>query len=197
MVIYRPPGQTLAPFLEELDGLLSSFVGDGSPILVFGNFNIHLEKPYTTDFHSLLASFDLEHLTTTSAHKSGNQLDFIYTRNCTADNILVEPLHISDHFFITFKLTYKCSSDWTLIKHNQTATNDSECSGTTGLQRAKKSPRYTSLYLLALVTVCFAARIKLETLMLAYRTTTGSAPTYFHSLMTICIPSRNLRRASE
>ncbi len=26
------------------------------------------------------------------------------------------------------------------IKHNQTSTNDSECSGTTGLQRAQKSP---------------------------------------------------------
>ncbi len=33
--------------------------------------------------------------------------------------------------------------------------------------------------------------------MLAYRTTTGSAPSYFHSLMTIYIPSRSLRSASE
>ncbi len=106
MVIYRPPGQTLATFLEELDGLLSSFVEDGTPLLVFGDFNIHLEKPYATYFHSLFASFDLERLTTTSTHKSGNQLYLIYTRNCTADNILVEPLHISDHFFITFKLHF-------------------------------------------------------------------------------------------
>ncbi|XP_058619144.1 uncharacterized protein LOC131531942 [Onychostoma macrolepis] len=104
VVIYRPPGQILATFLEELDGLLSSFVEDGTPLLVFGDFNIHLDKPYATDFHSLLASFDLNRLTTTSTHKSGNQLDLIYTRNCTADNILVQPLHISDHFFITFTL---------------------------------------------------------------------------------------------
>ncbi len=33
--------------------------------------------------------------------------------------------------------------------------------------------------------------------MLAYRTTTGSTPTYFHPLMTIYIPSRSLRSASE
>ncbi len=33
--------------------------------------------------------------------------------------------------------------------------------------------------------------------MLAYRTTTGSAPTYFHSLLRIYIPSRSLRSASE
>ncbi len=35
------------------------------------------------------------------------------------------------------------------------------------------------------------------TLMLAYKTTTGSAPTYFHSLLWIYIPSRGLRSASE
>ncbi len=46
----------------------------------------------------------------------------------------------------------QCSSGWTSIKHNQTSTNDSECGGTTGLQRAQKSPCYTSLYLLALAT---------------------------------------------
>ncbi len=34
-----------------------------------------------------------------------------------------------------------------------------------------------------------AARIKFKALMLAYRTTTGSAPTYFHSLLRIDIPS--------
>ncbi len=55
VVIYRPPGQILAPILEELDGLLSSFMEDGTPLLVFDDFNIHLEKPYATDFHSLLA----------------------------------------------------------------------------------------------------------------------------------------------
>ncbi len=89
-----------------LDGLLSSFIEDGTPILVFGDFNIHLEKPYATDFHSLLASFDLKRLTTTSTHKSGNQLDLIYTRDCTADKILIQPLHISDHFFIKFTLHF-------------------------------------------------------------------------------------------
>ncbi len=106
VVIYHPPGQTLATFLEELDRLLSSFMEDGTPLLVFGDFNIHLDKHYATDFHSLIASFDLKRLATTSTHKSGNQLDLIYTHNCTADNILVQPLHISDHFFITFTLHF-------------------------------------------------------------------------------------------
>ncbi len=106
MVIYHPPGQILATFLKELDGLLSSFVEDGTPLLVFGDFNIHLDNHYATDFHSLLASFDLKCLTTTSTHKSGNQLDLIYTCNCTTDNILIQPLHISDLFFIQFTLHF-------------------------------------------------------------------------------------------
>ncbi len=40
-----------------------------------------------------------------AAHKSGNQLDLIYTRNCFTDNTLVTPLHTSDHFLITSNLT--------------------------------------------------------------------------------------------
>ncbi len=86
--------------------LVEWFSYHSTPLLVFGDFSIHLDRPYATDFHSLLASFDLKRLTTTSTHKSGNQLDLIYTRNCTTDNILVQPLHISDHFFITFTLHF-------------------------------------------------------------------------------------------
>ncbi len=79
--------------------------------------------------------------------------------------------------------------------HNQTSTDDSECSSTTGLsehKRAHVTPLFISLHWLSVV-----ARIKFKTLMLTYRTATGSAPSYFHSLMTIYIPSRSLRSASE
>ncbi len=79
------------------------FRGGWHSTLSFWQFHIHLDKPYATDFHSLLVSFDLRHLTNTSTHKSGNQLDLIYTRDCTADNILV---HISDHFFIKLTLHF-------------------------------------------------------------------------------------------
>ncbi len=53
-------------------------------------------------------------------------------------------------------------------------------------------PLFVSLHWLPV-----AARIQFKTLMLAYRTTTGSAPTYFHSLLQIDTPSRSLRSASE
>ncbi len=51
VMIYHLPGQ-LGTFIEELYGLLSSFSVDGSPLVVSGDFEIHLEKPYTADFHS-------------------------------------------------------------------------------------------------------------------------------------------------
>ncbi len=59
-------------------------------------------------------------------------------------------------------------------------------------KRAHVTPLFISLRWLPV-----AARIKFKTLMLAYRTTTGSAPSYFHSLLRIYIPSRSLRSASE
>ncbi len=52
------------------------------------------------------------------------------------------------------------TSGWTSIKHNQTSTNDSESSGTIGLQRAQKSPYCTSLYLLVLATSCSSHQVQ-------------------------------------
>ncbi len=105
----------MGTFLEELDGLLSSIPEDGSPLVVFGDFNIHLDKLYAANFHSILLSFDLKCLTTTSTHISGSQLDLIYTRNCVADNVLVKSLHTSGHYFITFNLYLATSKPPTLL----------------------------------------------------------------------------------
>ncbi len=59
-------------------------------------------------------------------------------------------------------------------------------------KREHVTPLFVSLHWLPV-----AARIQFKTLMLAYRTTTGSAPTYFHSLLRIYIPFRSLRSACE
>ncbi len=103
VVVYRPPGP-LVNFVEELDLLLSTFPEDGTPLVILGDFNIHLDKPQAADFHTLLASFDLKRVLTTATHKSGNQLDLIYTRHCSTDHVLVTPLHTSDHFLLTLNL---------------------------------------------------------------------------------------------
>ncbi len=61
-----------------------------------------------------------------------------------------------------------------------------------GPKRAHVTPLFIFLHWLPV-----AARIQFKTLMLAYRKITGSTPAYFHSLITIYIPSRSLRSASE
>ncbi len=59
-------------------------------------------------------------------------------------------------------------------------------------KRAHVTPLFICLHWLPV-----AARIKFKTLMLAYRTTTASAPSYFHALLRIYIPYRSLRSTSE
>ncbi len=59
-------------------------------------------------------------------------------------------------------------------------------------KRAHVTPLFIYLHWLPV-----AARIKFKTIMLAYRIATGSAPSYFHWLITIYIPSISLRSTSE
>ncbi len=103
IVVHRPLGP-LGNFLDELDVLLSTFPEDGTPLVILGDFNIHLDKPQAADFHTLLASFDLKRVLTTATHKSSNQLDFIYTRHCSTDHVLITPLYTFDHFLLTLNL---------------------------------------------------------------------------------------------
>ncbi|XP_073802844.1 uncharacterized protein [Danio rerio] len=69
-----------------------------------GDFNIYVDKPQAADFQTLLASFDLKRAPTSATHKSGNQLDLIYTRHCFADQTIVTPLQISDHFLLSLNI---------------------------------------------------------------------------------------------
>ncbi len=102
VVVYRPPGPQ-GNFLDELDVLLSNFPEDGTPLAMLGDFNIHPDKPQAADFHTLLAFF-ISRVLTSATHKTGNQLDLIYTRHSSTDHVLVTPLHTSDHFLLTLNL---------------------------------------------------------------------------------------------
>ncbi len=61
----------------------------------------------------------------------------------------------------------------------------------------KHKRAYVTPLVICLHWLPVATRIKFKTLMLAYKTATGSAPSYFCSLITIYIPSRSLRSTSE
>ncbi len=59
-----------------------------------------------------------------------------------------------------------------------------------------KRAHFTPLFIF-LHWVPVVARIKFKTLMFVYRTATASAPSYFHSLLWIYIPTRSLRSISK
>ncbi len=82
-----------------------TFHEDGTPLVLLSDFNIDLEKTQAADFNHLLTYFDLKRESTMATHKSGNQLDLIYTHCCSTDNTLVTSLHTSDHVLITSNLT--------------------------------------------------------------------------------------------
>ncbi len=112
VVDYRPPGPQ-GNFLDELDVLLSTFPEDVTPLAMLGDFNIHLDKPRAADFHTPLASFDLKRVLITATHKSGNQMDLIYTRHCYTDHVLVSLLHCTPQITSASLLT----STWFLTQH--------------------------------------------------------------------------------
>ena len=101
VVLYRPPG-SLGDFLEELDVLLSNFPENGPALILLGDFNIQTDK--SSDLLLLLSSFALSLSPSPPTHKAGNHLDYIFTRNCSTSNLTVTPLHVSDHFFISYSL---------------------------------------------------------------------------------------------
>ncbi|XP_056587791.1 uncharacterized protein LOC130408324 isoform X1 [Triplophysa dalaica] len=86
VVVYRPSGP-LHDFIEELDVLLSSFPEDSGPLVVLGDFNIHLEKPYAADFHTLTASFDLTRLVTASTHRSDRLVPLPAAPGCLTSSV--------------------------------------------------------------------------------------------------------------
>ncbi|KAJ8381164.1 hypothetical protein SKAU_G00019420 [Synaphobranchus kaupii] len=108
VVLYCPPGP-LSTFLDELDTLLSSFPEDGTPIILLGDFNLQPESSQLSSVASLLQSLTLTQSPSPATHKAGNQLDLVFTRSCATSELTVTPLHVSDHFFISFSLSYPLS----------------------------------------------------------------------------------------
>ena len=106
IVIYRPP-DPLGDFLEELEALVCNLPDDGSPAIMLGDFNIHAQNQ--DSLLSLLTDFSLYHIPSEPTHKAGNHLDLVFTRGASIPNISVTPLHVSDHYFLSFTASFLSS----------------------------------------------------------------------------------------
>jgi len=78
--IYRPPGP-LGDNFNEMDALLSRFPENGTALVVLGDFNIQPEKLQSPEFRNLFATFSLTLTPSLSTHRTGNQLDLVFTRS--------------------------------------------------------------------------------------------------------------------
>uniref|UniRef100_A0A8C9VNC9 Reverse transcriptase domain-containing protein n=1 Tax=Scleropages formosus TaxID=113540 RepID=A0A8C9VNC9_SCLFO len=102
VVLYRSPGPH-GCFLDDRDILLSSLPGDNSPLILLGDFNLHVDDIHASGLLLLLQSFDLSLSQSPATHKAGNCLDLVFSCNCGCPVLSVTPLHVSDHFLISFQ----------------------------------------------------------------------------------------------
>ncbi len=159
------------------------------PAKFFYNYPIKFSQKYLCDFR-WPADFQRPHCkdcsilqVCTSQHQK--DLALPYTACCTTS--CPGPCHFQAGLL-------QCSSSWIpscTIKPLQMIQNAAARLVFSKPKRAHVTSLFISLHWL-LVAAC----IKFKMLMLAFRTATGSAPSYFHSLMTIYISSRSLRSAS-
>ena len=104
VVIYRPP-DPLGNFLEEIEALVSNLPDNGFPTILLGDFN--LPTPAKRDpVLTVLADLSLNLIPGTATHKAGNQLDLVFTRKASIPSILATPLHVSDHYFLSFTASF-------------------------------------------------------------------------------------------
>ena len=114
IIIYRPPYSSTHPvsmgtFFNKLIEYLESVILCPHPVLITGDFNVHVDNPSNDDalkFLDLLESLGLEQHVQEATHTHGHTLDLIITR--IGDEILQETpkpdFCISDHISIISKI---------------------------------------------------------------------------------------------
>ena len=81
-------------FLEEFSVYLESVIISSKPLLIVGDFNLHVNipsDPNASKFLDLLSSMGLDQHVDKPAHVSGNTLDLIITR-CSDSLVPINPL---------------------------------------------------------------------------------------------------------
>jgi hypothetical protein len=116
-IIYRPPYSashpvTVQSFFQQFSGYLETVILSPEPLLICGNFNIHVEiadNPDAVTFLDMLESMALKQYVNFSTHEHGHTLDLIITRS--SDSIILnEPKlgpFLSDHCIINCQLNVR------------------------------------------------------------------------------------------
>ena len=91
-----------ATFFDELTTVLESLVLNSCPVLIGGDFNVHVEdptNPQAVRLSEVFSSFNLIQHVRGPTHKHGHTLDLVVTfSDCRIDDVTVDPAGIiSDH----------------------------------------------------------------------------------------------------
>ncbi|KAL0147744.1 hypothetical protein M9458_056950 [Cirrhinus mrigala] len=105
ILLYRPP-KALSSFFSELSELLTLACSLSFPILLLGDFNIHVDIvcSNTTQLLSVFECFDLTQHVCVPTHIRGHTLDLICTSWGDITSISASDTGISDHKLLDFSL---------------------------------------------------------------------------------------------
>ena len=114
VIIYRPPNSEYHPvsittFLTEFSSFLESIVICSEPLIITGDFNIHVDdESDSRDFLDLLQSMSLEQHVHQPTHEKGHTLDLTITRSPDSmiSSIAAADELFFDHFFPFQNHTY-------------------------------------------------------------------------------------------
>ena len=114
VLIYRPPPSaenklTFSMFVREFTCLLEELSITSGELLIFGDFNLHVENSsdsHACQFLDLLTSFGLQNHVTNPTHVHGHVLDLVITRvtENIISNVSVHGQVVSDHNSVIFNL---------------------------------------------------------------------------------------------
>ena len=109
VLLYRPPSASVSEFLIEFSTLLETLVLTAGHLVLFGDFNIHVDKPTQSQVSRFLSMLDVagftQHVKETT-HVKGHVLDLLVTRTSEqiVNNISVNPSLPSDHYVVSCTL---------------------------------------------------------------------------------------------
>jgi len=115
--IYRPPDSSsysrpFSTFMSEFSSFLSSAATAPDKFLITGDFNIHVNHPsdtHSSQFLTLLESFNLKQYVSVSTHISNNTLDLVIAP-CSLNilsSVTVSPVSPSDHYMVMSAVNFQ------------------------------------------------------------------------------------------
>ena len=111
VTIYRPPDTNILDFCHEFTDILEQHINQSGELVLMGDFNITVNKPFDPDpstFLDTLDSFDLVNKIEEPTHQLSNTLDLII-HNAVSNIVPSTKVGrlFSDHHMVFFRIAYQ------------------------------------------------------------------------------------------